>query len=103
MPAWQARAAHATHALLYVAFFAVPLSGWAMSSALGYPIVWFGVLPLPDLLPKNPELGEVLEEVHELLAWGLALLVLAHIGAALKHHFIDRDGLLKRMSFGGRR
>ncbi|PZP32499.1 MAG: cytochrome b [Roseateles depolymerans] len=103
MPAWQARAAHATHALLYVAFFAVPLSGWAMSSALGYPIVWFGVLPLPDLLPKNPDLGKQLIEVHELLAYALAALVLAHIGAALKHQFIDRDGLLNRMRLGGRR
>lgn len=97
MPAWQARAAHAVHLLLYVAFFAVPLSGWAYSSAAGFPIVWFGVLPLPDFVPVDKPLAHQLKELHELLAWGLALLVLAHIGAALKHHLIDKDGLLLRM------
>lgn len=101
MPAWQARLAHATHGLLYLTFFAVPLTGWAMSSAKGFPIVWFGVLPLPDFVPKDHDLGELLEDVHAALAWGLALLVLAHVAGALKHHFIDRDGLLKRMSLRG--
>jgi cytochrome b561 len=86
------------HLLLYVAFFAVPLTGWAMSSAKGFPIVWFGVLPLPDFVPKDHDLGELLEEVHEALAWGLAALVLAHVAGALKHHFVDRDGLMARMS-----
>jgi cytochrome b561 len=101
MPAWQARVASGVHLLLYITFFAVPLTGWAMSSAKGYPIVWFGVLPLPDFVPKDHDLGELLEQVHAALAWGLAVLVLAHIGGALKHHFIDRDGLLKRMSLRG--
>ncbi|PTT91036.1 cytochrome b [Pelomonas sp. HMWF004] len=98
MPAWQARVAHATHLLFYVAFFAVPLSGWAMSSAKGFPVVWFGVLPLPDFVPKNHDLGELLTTVHAVLAYSLAALVLAHVAGALKHHFIDRDGLLSRMS-----
>ncbi|MFT7775777.1 cytochrome b [Roseateles sp.] len=98
MPAWQAGLAHATHALLYIAFFAVPLTGWAMSSAKGFPIVWFGVLPLPDFVPKDQDLGKLLEEVHGWLAYGLAALVLAHVAGALKHQFIDRDGLLARMS-----
>lgn len=101
MPAWQRAAHHGTHHLMYLLFFAVPLLGWAYSSAKGYPIVWFGVLPLPDFVPKDHDLGELLEEVHAALAWGLAVLVLAHIGGALKHHFIDRDGLLKRMSLRG--
>ena len=98
MPAWQARVAHGVHALLYLTFFAVPLSGWAMSSAKGFPIVWFGVLPLPDFVPKDRELGELLTTVHAALAYGLAALVLAHVAGALKHHFIHRDGLLARMS-----
>ncbi|RTL16869.1 MAG: cytochrome b [Burkholderiales bacterium] len=98
MPAWQARAAHAVHLLLYLAFFAVPLTGWAMSSAKGFPIVWFGKLPLPDFVPKDHDLGELLESVHAWLAYGLAALVLAHVAGALKHQFIDRDGLLSRMS-----
>ncbi len=98
MPAWQARLAHGVHGLLYLAFFAVPLTGWAMSSAKGFPVVWFGVLPLPDFVPKDHDLGELLEDVHAALAWGLALLALAHVAGALKHQFIDRDGLMARMS-----
>jgi cytochrome b561 len=100
MPAWQAKAAHAVHHLLYVLFFAVPLAGWVYSSAAGYPIVWFGVLPLPDFVPKDPGLAETFKLLHTLSAYGLALLVLAHVGGAIKHHFIDRDGLLARMGIG---
>ncbi|MBP6898832.1 MAG: cytochrome b [Burkholderiaceae bacterium] len=100
MPAWQARAAHLTHLALYVLFFAVPLVGWAYSSAAGFPIVWFGVLPLPDFVPADKALAEAIKPWHGRLAWLLALLVLAHVGAALKHHFIDRDGLLDRMRPG---
>jgi cytochrome b561 len=59
--------------------------------------VWFGVLPLPDLLAKDKELGKLLEQVHQLLNYTLAGLVLAHTAAALKHHFVDRDDVLIRM------
>jgi cytochrome b561 len=68
-----------------------------MSSAKGFQTVWFGVLPLPDLLDKSKELGDLLKEVHEALNFGMAGLVLAHLGAALKHHVIDRDDVLARM------
>jgi cytochrome b561 len=98
MPAWQAQAAHATHGLLYLLFFAVPLAGWAYSSAAGFPVVWFGVLPLPDFVSVDKEMAASFKLAHKLLAYGLAALILAHLGAALKHHFIDRDGLLQRMS-----
>ncbi len=97
MPAWQSRAAHAAHFVLYLLFFAVPLSGWAYSSAAGFPIVWFGVLPLPDFVSPDKALAETLKEAHHLLAFALGLLVLLHAAAALKHHFVDRDGLLGRM------
>ncbi|MCX7164063.1 MAG: cytochrome b [Betaproteobacteria bacterium] len=97
MPAWQRNIATATHVLLYLLMFAVPLSGWLMSSAKGFQTVWFGLLPLPDLLSKNVELGKLLAEVHELLNFTMAALVIAHLGAALKHHFIDRDDVLTRM------
>ena len=97
MPTWQKRAAHATHIALYVLFFAVPLVGWAYSSAAGFPIVWFGVLPLPDFVPVDKALAEAIKPWHEYLAWAMALLVLMHLGAALKHQFIDRDGLIGRM------
>ena len=97
MPHWEKIAAHATHYLLYMLIFAIPLSGWLMSSAKGVQTVWFGVLPLPDLVSKNKELGELLKEVHESLNILMLGLVLAHAGAALKHHFIQRDGILARM------
>ncbi len=100
MPAWQARAAHVTHGLLYALFFAVPLVGWAYSSAAGFPIVWFGVLPLPDFVPVDKALAEAIKPWHEYLAWAMASLVLLHIGGALKHQFINRDGLLRRMKPG---
>jgi cytochrome b561 len=100
MAPWQRSAAHVTHWGLYALFFAVPLAGWAYSSAAGFPIVLFGVLPLPDFVPVDKALAETLKERHGQLAWLLALLVLAHVAAALKHHFIDRDGLLLRMRPG---
>ena len=97
MPAWQRRLAGASHVLLYLLMVAVPLSGWLMSSAKGFQTVWFGVLPLPDLLDKNKELGDLLREFHILLNFGMATLVFVHVGAALKHHFLDRDDVLARM------
>ena len=97
MPAWQRNIAGATHVLLYLLMFAVPLSGWLMSSAKGFQTVYFGVLPLPDLLIKNQELGDLLKEMHTLLNFSMATLVAAHLGAALKYHFIDRDDVLARM------
>ena len=97
MPAWQVSAHHATHRLMYALFFIVPLAGWAYSSMAGYPVVWFGVLPLPDFVPVNKELAESLEDVHGLLAYTLLALVALHVAGALKHQFIDRDGLMSRM------
>ena len=97
MPAWQRRAAHAVHLLLYGLFFAVPLAGWAYSSAAGFPVVWFGVLPLPDFVPVDRALAEAIKPVHKLLAFALTGTVLLHVAAALKHHFIDRDGTLQRL------
>ena len=97
MPAWQIRAATATHVLLYLLMLAVPLTGWMSSSAKGFQTVYFGVLPLPDLLAKNTELGDLLGKIHMLLNYSMAALVVAHVGAALKHHFIDRDEVLAHM------
>jgi len=97
MAPWQQSAAHATHTLLYLLFFAVPLVGWAYSSAAGFPIVVYGVLPLPDFVPVDKALAEAIKPWHEGLAWAMAVLVLMHIAAALKHQFVDRDQLLARM------
>ena len=97
MPAIEGVAAHASHHLLYVLMLAIPLSGWLMSSAKGFQTVWFGVLPLPDLLAKDKALGNLLETVHFVLNYTLIAVLLGHVGAALKHHFIDRDDVLTRM------
>lgn len=97
MPALQRLAANATHWALYALMVAVPLSGWLMSSAKGFQTVWFGVLPLPDLVAKDAALGDLLQDVHEALNLTMLGLVLLHAVAALKHHFIDRDDVLTRM------
>ncbi|GAA5176821.1 cytochrome b [Niveibacterium umoris] len=90
-------AAHGAHHLLYLLMIAVPMAGWLMSSAKGFPVVWFGVLPLPDLIGKNEQLAEFFEGAHELLAWLMAAIVIAHAAAAIKHHLVARDGILARM------
>lgn len=97
MPAWQRHTAHVTHTALYLLFFAVPLSGWAYSSAAGFPVVVYGVLPLPDFVPVDRALAEWLKGTHKVLTITLSLFVVGHVAGALKHQFIDRDGLLSRM------
>jgi len=90
-------AAHIGHVALYLLMLVIPLSGWLMSSAKGYQTVWFGVLPIPDLIPKNKELGDVLLGLHQSLNLLLIVLLLVHVAAALKHHFLDKDDVLARM------
>lgn len=97
MPSWQIRAYHATHVALYALFLVVPLVGWAYSSAAGFPIVLFGVLPLPDFVGADKALAELIKPLHQTSAFALAGLVVLHVAAALKHHFMDKDGLLERM------
>ena len=97
LPDWQRRASAISHRLLYLLMLVVPLSGWLMSSAKGFQTVYFGLLPIPDLLAKNPDLGKQLETVHWALNKLLLLTVLVHVSAALKHHFVDRDAVLRRM------
>ena len=103
MRPWQRRSAWFAHRAMYLLFFAVPLVGWAYSSATGFQVVVFGVLPLPDFVPKSKPLADALETAHAVLAWTLAAFVVVHVAGALKHQFIDRDGLLSRMWFAPRR
>ena len=90
-------AAHGGHLLLYGLMIVIPLSGWLMSSAKGFQTVWFGVLPIPDLIGKDKATGELLALVHKSLNLLFVAAILGHVAAALKHHFIDKDGLLDRM------
>jgi cytochrome b561 len=97
MPRWQHAASRLTHAAFYLLLFAMPVSGWLMSSASNYPVSWFGLLQLPDFVRPDEGLKDLLEDVHETLAKALIALAVLHVVAALKHQFIDRDGLLMRM------
>ncbi|MHB1371030.1 cytochrome b [Thiobacillus sp.] len=97
---WERRAGAIVHGLLYLLMIASPLSGWLMSSAKGFQTVWFGVLPLPDLLEKDRELGDLLAGVHKTLNFTLLALVILHVAAAFKHHFIERRPFLQRMGLG---
>ena len=97
MPAWQHSAAGIAHFLLYVLTLAIPISGWLMSSASGFQVVYLSMIPIPDLLAKNKELAEQLKELHEALNWLMVLVIALHVAAALKHHLVDRDDVLRRM------
>ncbi|HEY9133222.1 MAG TPA: cytochrome b [Dyella sp.] len=89
-------AAGATHIALYGLLFALPLLGWALSNALDKPVHLFG-LTLPALVGADEDLADSLIAWHQDAAWALLVLVSLHIGAALWHHFVLRDGVLRLM------
>jgi cytochrome b561 len=97
MPAWQRRAAVGVHWALYALLLAIPVSGWLYSSAAGVPTVYLGLWQLPDLVAKDKALADLLRLAHVALNFALLALVVVHVAAALKHHFVDRDGLIVRM------
>jgi len=97
MPSWQRQAALLSHGLLYVMLLVQPITGWIYSNAAGRPIVYLGLVPLPNLVEKNRGLAHTFRELHSDGAVVLAILVGLHLLAALKHHFIDRDDTLRRM------
>ena len=99
---WERVLAHISHVLLYGLIFAMPLTGWMMSSARNFPVSWFRLVQLPDLVAPNQALFEQLRDLHHLLFKVLVAVAVLHALGALKHHFIDRNQLLKRMlPFGG--
>jgi cytochrome b561 len=97
LAAWEARLSGLVQGLLYVLMFVAPLLGWLHSSAAGFSVVWFGVLPLPDLVEKNKALAETLKELHAVTVHVLIALVALHALAALYHHHIQKDRVLARM------
>jgi cytochrome b561 len=96
-PPWQARIAGLVHVAIYALLFAIPLSGWVLNSAAGFPLQWFGLINLPKIVATGRELRELAEDLHELMFWALVLLVVAHAGAAVWHHLFQRDATLARM------
>jgi cytochrome b561 len=97
MPRWQVAAAKIAHYGFYLLLFALPVSGLVMSAAANYPVSYFGWFTLPDLVAPNEGLEELMEEVHETLFGALVVLAVLHVVAALKHQFVDRDDVLRRM------
>ncbi|MBX9977907.1 MAG: cytochrome b [Alphaproteobacteria bacterium] len=96
--AWYERVlAKSTYLALYGVMLAFPISGYVMSSAGGYPISWFGMINVPLFIAKNPELSHTAKELHETFGYVLAVLILLHFAGFLKHLFIDKENLLKRM------
>lgn len=99
MPLWERWAAHGSHFLLYALMLGLPLSGWVRVSTdrLGVPTLWFGLFEVPHLPVVSDRLTHWAHEAHELMGDAMIVLLIVHVGAALKHHFWDRDNVLKRM------
>jgi cytochrome b561 len=89
--------ARGTHIAFYVLLFAMPLTGWLMSSAKNYSVSWFGLFTWPNLIGKNEIAYNLLHSTHEILSDILLVVAVLHILAALKHHFWDKDNVLLRM------
>jgi cytochrome b561 len=100
MPAWQVASARWGHRLMYVLFFAIPISGWLFSSAKGFPTVYLGLVPLPDLVSKNEEMAALLKIAHQYSGYALGGMAVVHVAAAIKHHVADSNRFLARMWFG---
>jgi cytochrome b561 len=94
---WQHRVASLMHWALYALILAAPLAGWLMTSAKNETVSWFGLFNFPGLITPSESMTEQLEELHEALAGGIFILAILHAVAALKHHFIDKDNVLRRM------
>ncbi len=97
VPSWQRHLAQASHLMLYLLIFAVPVTGWLYSSASGVPTVYLGWVQLPDLVGRDKALAELLKQAHIILNMALVALVFVHVAAAFKHHFVDHDDVLARM------
>jgi cytochrome b561 len=99
-PALERRAAGLAHLLLYLLLIAMPLSGWVIASASGIPFRIYWQIPLPAIVAPDEAVAGLAARVHLALFVALAALLVAHVGAALRHHFVTRDGVLRRMMSG---
>lgn len=97
IPVWQKRLAEGLHFVLYLVIFSILLSGWIMSGAGGHKTQFFGLFDATFPISKNVPLEALGGKIHELLAWVITGLLVLHIVGALKHHFVDKDGVLRNM------
>ncbi len=97
IPYWQELAARSVHWIFYGFMFALPITGWLITSAAGLPASFFGLITLPNLVAPSEEVRQLFQEVHKWLSYALIGFIGLHAAAALKHHFIDKDNVLRRM------
>lgn len=97
LPAWQATAARATHVLLYVLLFLMPLTGFLYTTLSGYPVPFLMMWELSQYVPVDKPLGEWFKLAHLTLQWLLYATVILHVAGALQHEFVRKDGVLRRM------
>lgn len=97
IPWWEVLAARTVHYAFYGFMFAMPITGWIMTSAAGLPVSFFGWFVFPNLVSPSPALMNLFQEIHEWLGYGLIATIVLHTSAALKHHFINKDDILRRM------
>jgi cytochrome b561 len=97
VPLWQKLAAHAVQWMLIGCMVAMPMTGWLLTSAAGLAPSFFGWFVMPPLIAPNDALRHLFAEIHQWIAYGFIALICAHVGAALKHHYIDNDDVLRRM------
>ncbi len=97
LPKIEKIAARTVHWAFYGFMFAMPISGWVITSAAGLPASFFGLFTLPDLVTPNEEIRQLFQEIHQWLGYGLIATICLHVAGALKHHFIDRDDILRRI------
>ncbi|MBX3709720.1 MAG: cytochrome b [Gammaproteobacteria bacterium] len=97
LPLWEAMAARFAHWTFYLLMGILPITGWVMSSAAGLPVSFFGLFVLPDIVLPNEELRIMFQAIHTWLAYTLIALICIHVVAALKHHFINKDDIMRRM------
>lgn len=97
LPLLERLAARTMHWAFYGFMFAIPISGWLITSAAGLPVSFFGLFVLPNLVSPSEESRLLFTVIHKWLAYGLIVAFCGHVGAALKHHFINKDDILRRM------
>lgn len=97
LPWWEKYPAQVVHYLFYIFMFALPITGWLMTSAAGLPVSFFGLFALPNFVAPDDHLRHLLAQVHKWLAYGLIATFCLHVVASLKHHFINQDNILRRM------
>lgn len=97
LPWFEHLAARLMHWAFYALMFAMPISGWLVTSAAGLPASFFGLFTLPNLIAPNEQLRPWFELAHQWMGYALILAIILHAAAALKHHFINKDDILRRM------